>query len=132
MNGMSRGPGGIVARCHAEGGLTEATLGELREELGYKKLGRYVLDDIREHLDKAKLGYFPGWVIDPARNVEPRQVQTVWIYEKSGDLRSQVIDAVLNPDKHDVRAILDGLVGGNVEAMTPEQKLERIRELVDG
>jgi len=45
-------------------------------------------------------------------------------------LRSQVIDAVLNPDKHDVRSVLDGLVAGDAEALTPEQKLELIRRIV--
>jgi len=41
-----------------------------------------------------------------------------------------LIDAVLHPDKHDVRAVLDGLVAGHHEALTAEQKLDRIRALV--
>lgn len=126
------GAEGIAARCRAAGGLIEAGLGELREELGYKKLGKYVLEEVGETLKKAGLGYFPPGRLDAARNTEPRQWQTIWIYERNHELRSQVIDAVLDPDNHDVRAVLDGLVGGRVELLTPEQKLDRIRALVTG
>lgn len=130
MNGTPGETHGIAARCHAEGGLTETTLGKLREELGKKKLGRYVLGEIAEHLDRSRLGYFPSDVLDPDRNAEPSYRQTVWIYEKSDDLRSQVIDAVLNPGRHDVKTLFDGLAAGNFGALTAEQKLERIRALV--
>ena len=119
----------IVERCRKEGGLSEETLGDLRTALGYKKLGRWVLAEVAEALGKAGLGYFPDSALDPERNHEPRQWQTIWIYERNGDLRAQVIDTVLNPAKNDVRAILDGLVG-RTEALTAEQKLDRIRQLV--
>ena len=117
-------------RCRAEGGLLEVTLGELREELGYKKLGRWVLAEVAEALQKARLGHFPTETLDPERNIEPRQWQTVWIYDRDGGIRAQVIDAVLSPDSHDVRAVMDGLVAGDAKALTPEQKLDRIRELL--
>jgi hypothetical protein len=121
---------GIAARCHGDGGLTVATLGDLREELGYKKLGKWVLAEIAESLQKSRLGYFPLSVLDPAQNTEPRQWQKVWIYRKNDDLRAQVIDAVLQPDMHDVRSILDGVVGGHADALTAEQKLDRIRQIL--
>ena len=89
-----------------------------------------MLAEVAESLKKARLGYFPLNRLDPAQNTEPRQWQTLWIYERNNDLRAQVIDAVLNPDEHDVRAILDGLVAGHAEALTAEQKLDRIRALV--
>lgn len=130
MSEQQEGAGRIAARCHEAGGLIEAELGELREELGYKKLGRYVLGEIAELLEKARLGHFPPERLDPALNSEPRQWQTVWVYERNDDLRAQVIDAVLHPDKHDVRAVLDGLVAGRHEALTAEQKLDRIRALL--
>ncbi|MBT2478580.1 hypothetical protein [Streptomyces sp. ISL-94] len=60
----------------------------------------------------------------------PRQGQTVWIYEKGGGARAQVVDAVLHPQKHDARAVLDGLAAGRSEALPPEQKLDRIRDLI--
>jgi hypothetical protein len=123
-------PNGIAARCKGDGGLTRATLGELREELGYRKLGRWVLEEVAAFLAEARLGYFPLDMLEPDRNTEPRQGQTVWIYDRDGGLRGQMIDAVLHPDEHDVRAVLDGLVAGRIEVLTTEQKLERIRELV--
>ena len=42
-----------------------------------------------------------------------------------GSPRAQVIDAVLHPDKHDVRAAMDGLADGRTDALSPEQKLAR-------
>lgn len=120
----------IAARCRAQGGLIQATLGELREELGYRKLGKYVLAEIAESLETAQLGYFPLEQLDPAANIEPRQWQEVWIYDRDGGVRARVIDAVLNPAKNDVRAILDGLVAGDVSALSAEEKLDRIRELI--
>ncbi|MFG2692968.1 hypothetical protein ACIHEI_34350 [Kitasatospora sp. NPDC051984] len=120
----------IGERCRQEGGLVEVTLGDLREELGYKKLGKWVLVEVAEALSKAKLGHFPPNMLDPQLNIEPRQWQTVWIYDRDSSPRAQVIDAVLHPDQHDVRAVLDGLAGGRNEALTPEQKLARIRDLV--
>jgi hypothetical protein len=130
MSETQEGAEGIAARCRAAGGLIEAGLGGLREELGYKKLGKWVLAELDESLKKAGLGYFPPERLDPAQNSEPRQWQTIWIYERNNDLRAQVLDAVLNPDEHDVRAVLDGLVAGRAEALTAEQKLDRIRALV--
>jgi hypothetical protein len=132
MSKAREGMEGVAARCRDDGGLTEVSLGDLREELGYKKLGKYVLAEVAESLEKARLGYFPVWTLDPVQNTEPRQGQTIWIYEKSDDLRAQVIDAVLHPEKHNVRGIMDGLVAGRVEALTAEEKLERIRALVNG
>lgn len=120
----------IAARCRAEGGLIEVSLGDLRQELGYKKLGKWVLVEVAEALGNNKLGYFPEGVLDPQHNTAPRQVQTVWIYENEGGPLAKVVDAVLHPDQHDVRAALDGLAGGHSEALTPEQKLDRIRDLI--
>jgi len=130
MEPTQEGAEGIAARCRAAGGLIEAELGELREELGYKKLGKWVLAEVAESLKKARLGYFPLSTLEPAQNTEPRQWQKIWIYQRNNDLRAQVLDAVLNPDEHDVRAVMDGLVAGRAEALTAEQKLERIRALV--
>jgi hypothetical protein len=120
----------IAARCRTEGGLTEADLGELRAELGYRKLGRWVLREVAEALESANLGYFPPGMLEPEWNTVPRMTQKVWIYDKSGDARTRVIDAVLNPEDHDVRAILNGLVAGKINALNPQEKLERIREIV--
>lgn len=124
----------IAARCRAEGGLTKATLGELREQLGYGKLGKWVLVEVAEAIKNAGLGYFPLTPLDPKHNETPRKEQSVWIFDASeGDLRCQVIEIILDPRDYldeDVRSILNGVAGGDSEALTAEQKLERIREIV--
>lgn len=121
----------VAQRCRDAGGLLEVSLGDLRLELGYAKLGRWVLEEITQNLTKSKLGVFPASRLDPAENAEPRKEQTVWVYDRDGGLRAQVIDAVLDPDSHDVHAALDRLAAGQAEKLTKAQKLERIREVLD-
>ncbi|MGW0822552.1 hypothetical protein [Streptomyces sp. NPDC002845] len=104
-------------------------LGDLRQELGYKKLGKWVFVEVAEALGMDKLGYFQECMLDPQHNTVPRQAQTVWIYENNGGTRAQIINAVLHSDRRDVRAALDALADHG-EALTPEQKLDRIRDLV--
>ncbi|MDI5936782.1 MULTISPECIES: hypothetical protein [unclassified Micromonospora] len=122
---------GIAARCRANGGLTEATLGELRDELGYRKLGRWVLAEIAETLRTTGLGFFPPDRLRAELNTEPRQWQTVWIYDRDGGPRARMIDAVLQPDDCDVRGELEALGTKNLAGLTPRQKLERIRDIVN-
>ncbi|MEU1752480.1 hypothetical protein ABZ436_07480 [Micromonospora matsumotoense] len=121
---------GIAARCRADGGITEATLGELRAELGYRKLGRWVLEEIANTLRATGLGFFPPQRLDAALNTEPRQWQTVWIYDRDGGPRARVIDAVLQPDDCDVRGELGVIGTNNAAGLTAQQKLDRIRDIV--
>jgi hypothetical protein len=124
--------GTVARRTREAGGLLEVSLGELRDEAGYHKLGRWVLEEIREHLQKSKLGVFPANRLDPNENTEPRQWQKVWVYLRDDSTLARVIDAVLEPDKHNVRAALMGVALGDPEEMTADQKLDRIREIVAG
>jgi hypothetical protein len=121
--------GTIAANCKAAGGLIKVELEALRNELGYKKLGKWVLSEIAETLRTSGLGYFPEWVLDPVQNTEMRRWQEVWIYARDGSTRAKVIDAVLRPDESDVRGVLDGLAGGDLNALTAEQRLARIVEI---
>lgn len=121
----------ITARCREDGGLTEATLGELRDELGYKKLGRWVLAEIADTLKAAGLGFFPPDRLNAELNTEPRQWQTVWIYQRDGGSRARVLDAVLQPDECDVRGVLDGIGAENLAALSPAERLARIREIAN-
>jgi hypothetical protein len=130
MGGKGRSDG-IADRCKQAGGLTVTTLGELREELGKMKLGRWVLEEIAGLLSGAGLGHFPPSVLDPEQNSVPRQHQRVWVYERDGGPRARVIDAILDPEGHDVSGVLDGIVADRLAALTPEQKLDRIRDIVD-
>ncbi|MFE7128934.1 hypothetical protein [Streptomyces sp. NPDC057617] len=114
-----------------QGGLLKTNLGTLRQELGYKKLGRYILEEIAEELGKLGLGYFPRDVLDPRCNTEPRQGNEVWVYERDNSTRARVLDAVLYPEQTNVRSVLDGLTAGNLSALTAEEKLKRIQEIVE-
>ncbi|MFI5835136.1 hypothetical protein ACIA5A_15830 [Micromonospora sp. NPDC051300] len=122
---------GIAARCRADGGLTETTLGKLRDELGYRKLGRWVLAEIADTLRATGLGFFPADRLDAALNTEPRQWQTVWIYARDSSPRSRVIDAVLHPDDCDVRTELEAIGTRTAAGLSHRQKLDLIREIVN-
>ncbi|KIF67607.1 hypothetical protein HY68_01515 [Streptomyces sp. AcH 505] len=115
--------------CHD--GLFETTLGILREELGYKKLGKWILEEIVESLGKEGLGYFPNEILDPRCNTEPRQWHKVWVYVRDNSTRARVLDAVLHPNQSNVRSVLDGLAGGDLSALTPDERLKRIQEIVE-
>jgi hypothetical protein len=130
MTTVSQDTQGMADECKAQGGLAEVTLEQLREELGYKKLGRGVLEEIRGALAQSGLGYFPyeALVFDPEN--PPRHWHTVWIYLRDGGQRAQVIDAILDPANNNVRGALDGLVGGDTRAMSADQKLDAIRALI--
>lgn len=118
-------------RCVAEGGLMKITLGELREELGYRKLGKFILTEIVEELDGNDLGHFPHETLDSRCNSEPRQHHEVWVYLRDGSTRAAILDAVLYPERVNVRRILDGLAEGNLGALTAQEKLERISAIVN-
>ena len=122
----------IAKRCRDAGGMIQVELGELREELGYKKLGRWVLGEIAEMLDEARLGYFPLKQLDPDGNTELRQDQKVWIYDRDGSPRAQVLNVVLDPLRYKdiVLSTLDGLAGRTPSSLNSAQKLDLIREIV--
>lgn len=109
------------------GGMKRVSLGDLRRELGYERLGKWVIEEIATGLEEDGLGYFPMKYLDPAQNETPRQDQSVWVYEQDGGTRARVINAVLDPDHYDVTVALGEL---GESQLTPEQKLERIRMIL--
>ncbi|MGV9584423.1 hypothetical protein [Nocardia farcinica] len=126
-NGMTP----IEARCDAEGGLTVATLKELRDCIGRSKLGKWVLGEIAEALDEHRLGYFPTGVLVPETNPEPRQWQEVWVYRKDNSPLARVVDTILDPGRPElVRATLASVRIDDEAGLTAEQKIERIRAIV--
>jgi hypothetical protein len=121
----------VVKRCAAEGGLTAANLLELRTALGFGRLGKWVLVEIANALKAKKVGYFPTWVLAPEINEEPRQHQEVWLYLRNDSPTARVIDAVVEPQNHDVvRSTLVAVRLDNEPDLSAEQKLERIRAIV--
>ncbi|WP_329579101.1 hypothetical protein OG500_10655 [Kitasatospora sp. NBC_01250] len=119
----------LAERCHATGGLFRTTLGELREELGYGRLGRHVLAEAAESLTLEGLGWFPSWRLSP-RNDKPHKDQELWVFARDGGLRCQIICAIQEPDDCDVPAVLNGLLTGRPQDLSPEDKLDLIREIL--
>lgn len=120
----------VAGRCRAGGGLARTSLGELRRELGYGRLGRHVLAEIAESLTTEGLGWFPAWRLSPKENDEPHKDQELWVYVRDGGLRCQVIGVIQAPDSCDVPAVLDGLLARRPSALSAEGKLSLIREIL--
>lgn len=74
--------------------LVVVSLEELRDVLGYKKLGKHVLAEIARELSGKGLGYFPRGAID--ENLEPRKTSTVRVFAKDSKV-GRAISAVLEP-----------------------------------
>ncbi|MGX1708880.1 hypothetical protein ACWIFI_06075 [Streptomyces albidoflavus] len=121
----------IAQRCADDGGITHTTLGDLRIELGKKKLGRWVLDSIQELLADDNLGYFPVEVLDPDRNTTPRQEHAIWVYSSDAGPVADVIDVILQPGGRDVAAVLRSLVGQGHGALSADEKIKAIQEIVN-
>lgn len=102
--------GGRADRCEPGG---------LGEEFAYKKLGKWVLVEVTEALDRERLGCFPEGTLGLRYNTAPRQAWRVWIYENDGGTRARIINAVLHPEQRDVRAAPDALADHG-EVLTPE------------
>lgn len=122
----------IHDRVTDSGGITKISLGELRDELGYARIGKKILGTMSEHLSESNLGYFPGGTLDAEQNPEPRQWQEVWVYERDGSAKSAVLDAVADPDNHDLVAALSMFSEGTPDfaSMDAEQRLAFVRAAV--
>lgn len=92
----------IEEMVQSEGGVVKISLGQLRAELGYQRLGKHVLSKMSERLSELNLGYFPNGVLDRQVNPEPRQWQEIWVYSRDDSLKSRILDAVADPDGNDL------------------------------
>jgi hypothetical protein len=122
--------GTVADRCRAAGGMLRTILGELRESLGYKRLGKYVLEEMAESLTLDGLGWLPAWRLSLKQNDEPRQDQELWVFVRDGGLRCQVVGVVQAPDGCDVPAVLNDLLAGRPQKLSPERKVALIREIL--
>ncbi|WP_280181182.1 hypothetical protein [Nocardia farcinica] len=84
----------IRADAEANEGLITVSLLDLREALGYKKLGPRVLATIAQELEGHGLGYFPKSLLDD--NDTPRSHEEVRVFVKNTQL-GIIIDSVLSP-----------------------------------
>lgn len=121
---------GVAMRCQEFGGLLKIDLGELRQELGFSRLGRQVLDEISSTLRSVRLGFFPDWVLDSSVNLEPRQHQEIWLYLSDGGSISQVISAIQDPVNVDVPQVLSLISGNRFRPSSPEEKIRAIQEIL--
>lgn len=120
----------IAERVKAQGGIAKVTLGELRDELGFARLGKTVLQTMAEHLSENSLGHFPAWVLTD-ENAEPRQWHEVWLYERDGSAASVVLDAVSDPDTHDLVSALKMFSADTPDysKMKPEARMALIKTI---
>lgn len=114
------------------GGIVKVSLGTLRDELGFQRIGKKVLGTMSDHLTESGLGYFPGGTLDEDSNPTPRQWQEVWVYERDGSAKSAVLDAVADPETHDLVAALNMFSEGTPDYanMDDASRLALIRAVV--
>lgn len=106
-------------------GLEVVTLQELRESIGYRKLGPLVLNSVAEKLVGQGIGYFPEWVIDA--NDMPRGRQEVRVFLKDSQL-GRIVQSVLEPTDTGDRRLLELVGEGDSSAA---DKLEQIRTILE-
>lgn len=104
-------------------GLQVVTLQELRESLGYKKLGPIVLNSVSEKLAGQGIGYFPDWIINA--NDLPRGRQEVRVFLTDSAL-GRIVQSVIEPTDTGDQRLLD-----LVEEDSPAEKLEQIRAVLE-
>lgn len=130
----------VVDRCAEQGGVTIADLEELRDAVGYDRLGKWVLGVIGDALDAHGLGYLPVGALDHAANSEPRKWHHIIVYRKDGGLVDRVVTTVLSPAdacQDQVRISRDATLLATLYAgadpispLTDTQKLNRIRAIL--
>lgn len=113
----------VAQAAEENGDLLAVSLLDLRQALGYDRLGVRVLRWIADGLDGEGLGFFPQWVLDGEVNNAPRAHDVVRVYRKGTPL-GKVIDAVLDPTNRGDELLRQS--GSGDAAST----LERIRELL--
>ena len=125
-------PKTIAERVAAAGGIAKVTLGELRDELGFARLGKTVLQSMAAHLEVNGLGYFPAWVLTD-ENTEPRQWHEFHVYTRDGSPKSVVLDAVSDPDTHDLVAALNmfNQDAPDYSKMKPEARMALIKVITE-
>lgn len=118
------------------GGLVKVTLGTLREEMGYGRLGKHVLTNLEQHLTENGLGYFPLEMLDPILNESPRQWQEIYVFVDDESPKANVFKAVADPENYSLVEALDELIASapptdkpNYGKMSAKARLALIEEL---
>jgi hypothetical protein len=115
----------VADATRENGDLMEVTLGDLREALGYGRLGVRVLLEIGRELNEVGLGYFPADVLHA--NGIPRYGDTLRVYTRSSPLAA-LVEAVTDPTDTGDEKLREAASSGGSTALAT---LTRIRELLD-
>ena len=116
----------IAGAVDENGDLLAVSLGDLREALGFKRLGVRVLSEIANELRGAGLGYFPTDILED--NEVPRYGDWVRVYTKRTQL-GQLIESVIDPTDNGDERLRDASSG---EGGAAAVKLARIKAIVTG
>lgn len=112
----------LVEEVEAAGGVLAVQLGDLRDAVGADKLGKLVIERIKNELSSAGLGYFPQEVLD--QPTAPRQNHDIRLYRRGNNAAARAIEAVITPSRQG-DAFLSDLASNDAQ-----DTLARIRELV--
>ena len=115
----------VAEAAKENGDLMPVTLGDLRESLGYNRLGVRVLAEISQKLANAGLGYFPRAVLDD--NEVPRFDHALRVFTKRSSL-GELVQAVLDPTDSGDERLREAATSGASSAVAA---LDQIREILD-
>jgi len=117
----------IKKRIKAGGGVTTATLGELREAIQQQRLGPYVLETVAEKLHQEGIDFFPNWII--AGNTAPRQYHQVRLVELNPNSPIYRAAKAIEDPTEDGDAFLCGLAtsSATASAARADSQLQRVR-----
>jgi hypothetical protein len=115
-----------------EGGFITVSLVELRDVVGAKRLGKFVLEEIREWLKEERLGFFPRWMLES--NEEPRQTQELRLFDlnDAASPLSLLVNAIDSPSSRGDRVLRALSSADGLASLESEQRrLARLRFAVE-
>lgn len=86
----------LAAAVDANGGLLVCTMQQLRELAGYSKLGKYVVQEIIDKLDRNGLSFFHGEEGVAVDELPTYQHQEIRVFKRGTSL-AKLIEAVKRP-----------------------------------
>jgi hypothetical protein len=114
-----------------DGNFVVVELHELRDAVGAKRLGKFVLEEISDWLVEEGFGYFPKWMLES--NSEPGQSQELRVFlSNSLSAVALLAEAIQAPSLKGDR-VLRALAGESSldEVKTDSMRVERLREALE-
>jgi hypothetical protein len=110
----------IVNRVEEGSGVATVTMEQLRDASGYKKLGKFVCEEIHEKLTGMGLGTVP-------RQLPSRQYEPIRIYKRATPV-GHLIELALNPGASNDGRLLRYRVKRDDRTRPPSLKVKPIKE----